>query len=75
MDYYVNVTVQIDKCYKVRADDDYEARDEAEGRACKEYGNDPDFSSADAWDVTPANKVIPKMISWMQHFDGSVFTK
>lgn len=57
MDYLVSVTVQMDKLYKVHTDrnDEYEARDLAEEMACEEYGHDPDFGSAEAWDVMPVN--------------------
>lgn len=58
MKYAVNVTVQIDKTYIVDTEDRYAAVDEGEYLACKEYGKDPDFSSAEAWDVTPAEKAL-----------------
>lgn len=56
MKYAVSVTVQIDKTYIVDTEDRYVAIDEGEYLAYKEYGKDPDFSSAEAWDVTPVGK-------------------
>lgn len=58
MKYAVSVTVQIDKTYIVDTEDRYVAIDEGEYLACKEYSKDPDFSSAEAWDVTPTEKAL-----------------
>ena len=51
MKYFVNVTIQVDETYVVEAEDEYDARDAAEQKACQDYNNLP-YTSVEAWDVS-----------------------